>query len=136
MGPGHQRGGVRPRGERDVLQSHDVMEIRQLREFVAVAEAATFTRAAASLGVVQPAVSQAVGRLESELGLVLFERSSRRVTLTSAGAALLPEARAVLSRLAQAERTAADLAAGRRGVVRLATTPGASGLVRALLTHQ
>src|SRR3954469_16089248 len=127
---------MRPRRERDVLQSRDVMEIRQLSAFVAVAEAGTFTRAADRLGVVQPAVSQAVGRLESELGLVLFERSSRRVTLTSAGAALLPEARAVLGRLAQAERTAADLAAGRLGVVRLATTPGAPGLVRALLAHQ
>src|SRR3954470_15694666 len=112
------------------------MEIRQLSAFVAVAEEGTFTRAADCLGVVQPAVSQAVGRLEAELGLLLFQRSSRRVTLTSAGAALLPEARAVLSRLAQAERTAADLAAGRSGVVRLATTPGASGLVGALLTPQ
>jgi DNA-binding transcriptional LysR family regulator len=112
------------------------MEIRQLRAFVAVAEEATFTRAADRLGVVQPAVSQAVGRLETELGLVLFERSSRRVTLTSAGTAFLPEARAVLGRLAQAEQAAADLAAGRLGLVRLATTPGAAGLVRALLTHQ
>jgi DNA-binding transcriptional LysR family regulator len=119
-----------------VLQSPDVMEIRQLSAFVAVAEEGSFTRAADRLGVVQPAVSQAVGRLESELGLVLFERSSRRVTLTSAGSAFLPEARAVLGRLAQAERTASDLAAGRLGLVRLATTPGAPGLVHALIEHQ
>jgi DNA-binding transcriptional LysR family regulator len=112
------------------------MELRQLSAFVAVAEEGTFTNAAERLGVVQPAVSQAIGRLETELGLVLFERSSRRVTLTSAGAAFLPDARAVLGRLAQAEQTASDLAAGRRGVVRLATTPGAPGLVRALLAHQ
>jgi len=51
-----------------VLQSRDVMEIRQLSAFVAVAEEGTFTRAADRLGVVQPAVSQAVGRLEAERG--------------------------------------------------------------------
>lgn len=118
-----------------MLQSHDVIELRQLKAFVAVAEEGTFVRAAARLGVVQPAVSQAVARLETELGLVLFERSSRRVTLTSAGAAFLPEARAVLGRLAQAEQTARDLAAGRRGLVRMATTPGAPGLLNALLAH-
>jgi DNA-binding transcriptional LysR family regulator len=112
------------------------MELRQLSAFVAVAEERTFTRAAERLGVVQPAVSQAVGRLEDELGIVLFERSSRRVTLTSAGAAFLPKARAVLAQLADAEQTAGDLAAGRTGLVRLATTPGAAGLVRALLVHQ
>jgi DNA-binding transcriptional LysR family regulator len=118
-----------------VLQSHDVMELRQLNAFVAVAEERTFTRAAERLGVVQPAVSQAIGRLEDELGLVLFERSSRRVTLTSAGTAFLPKARAVLAQVAEAEKTGSDLAAGRTGLVRLATTPGTSGLVRALLVH-
>ena len=67
---------------------------------------------------------------------MLFERSSRRVSLTGPGAAFLPEARAVLTRLAQAEQTARDLAVGRSGLVRMATTPGAPGLVRALLSHQ
>ena len=113
-----------------------MIELRQLRAFVAVAEEGTFVAAADRLGVVQPAVSQAVRRLESELELVLFERSSRRVSLTGPGAAFLPEARAVLTRLAQAEQTARDLAVGRSGLVRMATTPGAPGLVRALLSHQ
>jgi DNA-binding transcriptional LysR family regulator len=108
------------------------MELRQLRAFVAVAEDGTFTRAAERLGVVQPAVSQAVSRLEAELGLVLVERTSRRVALTGAGAAFLPEARGVLARLERAERAAADLAAGETGVVRLASTAGAPELVHAL----
>jgi DNA-binding transcriptional LysR family regulator len=111
------------------------MEVRQLRAFVAVAEEGAFTRAAARLGVVQPAVSQAVGRLEAELGLVLFERTSRRVALTSAGTAFLPEARGVLARLEQAERTAEGLATGEAGVVRLASTAGAPELVHALIVR-
>lgn len=103
--------------------------------FVAVAEEGGFTRAADRLGVVQPAVSQAVSRLEEELELVLFERSSRRVTLTSAGQAFLPHARVVLDCLAQAERAAHELAVGRAGVVRLATTGGAWDIVHALLAE-
>lgn len=111
------------------------MELRQLSAFVAVAEEGGFTRAAERLGVVQPAVSQAVGRLEDELDIVLFERSSRRVVLTGAGKAFLPHARTVLDSVAQAERAARDLSAGRAGVVRLATTGGAWDVVQALLVE-
>jgi DNA-binding transcriptional LysR family regulator len=118
-----------------VLVSHGVMEIRQLSAFVAVAEEGAFTRAAERLGIVQPAVSQAVRRLEDELGIVLFERSSRRVTVTGAGEAFLPHARAVLGRLDDAARVASELAAGRGGVVRLATALGAPELVHALLAE-
>jgi DNA-binding transcriptional LysR family regulator len=118
-----------------VLLSHGVMEVRQLSAFVAVAEEGAFTRAAERLGVVQPAVSQAVRRLEDELGIVLFERSSRRVTVTGAGEAFLPHARAVLARLDDAARVGGELAAGRAGVVRLATALGAPELVHALLAE-
>jgi DNA-binding transcriptional LysR family regulator len=111
------------------------MELRQLSAFVAVADEGGFTRAAERLGVVQPAVSQAVGRLEDELEIVLFERSSRRVALTSAGEAFLPYARAVIDQLAHAERAAHELSVGRAGVVRLATTGGAWDLVHALLVE-
>jgi DNA-binding transcriptional LysR family regulator len=108
------------------------MELRQLDAFVAVAHAGSFTRAAERLGIVQPAVSQAVRRLEEELGLTLFERTSRRVAPTAAGAAFLPHAEAVLGRLAEARQAAAALAAGEAGVVRVAATGGGTAIVRRL----
>ena len=69
---------------------------RLLRCFVAAAEELHFTRAAEGLGMSQPALSKAVAQLERELGLPLLRRTSRRVELTAAGAALLPAARDVL----------------------------------------
>ena len=101
------------------------MEVRQLRYFVAVAEELHFGRAAERLHVAQPAVSQQVGRLERELGVRLLERTSRRVVLTGDGRRLLDEARAALSAVDRVRAVAADLAAGRAGVLRVGTTPGA-----------
>src|SRR2546423_960589 len=72
------------------------MELRQLRYVVAVADHLHFTRAAASLHVAQPALSQQVRRLERELGLELFTRTSRTVALTDAGEAVVARARRVL----------------------------------------
>jgi DNA-binding transcriptional LysR family regulator len=72
------------------------MELRHLRYFVAVAEELHFRRAAERLYVAQPAVSEQVRKLEQELGVQLFERTQRKVTLTHAGSALLEEARRVL----------------------------------------
>ena len=75
------------------------MEIHQLVYFVAVAETGGFSRAAERCNVAQPSLSQQIMKLEQELGHALFDRLGRRVTLTDAGALLLPRARQVLSDL-------------------------------------
>ena len=90
------------------------MELRQLRVFVAIAEEGTFTAAADRLVLVQSAVSATIRALERELGTALFERTTRRVELTDAGQALLPEARATL----EASRLAVDAVDQVKGGVR------------------
>ena len=99
------------------------MELRQLRAFVAVAEELHFGKAARRLQVAQPAVSQLIRGLEGELGVRLFERSSRRVELTPAGHVLLEGARDLLDRHARLEERMARLREGDVGEVGLGTVP-------------
>jgi DNA-binding transcriptional LysR family regulator len=73
------------------------MEIRQLRHFMAVVTEGSFTAAARSELIVQSALSTSIRNLERELGADLFDRTGRRVVLTEAGRALLPQARALLA---------------------------------------
>ena len=73
------------------------MELRQLRYVEAVARHRHFTRAAEELHVAQSALSHQVRRLEDELGIELFERTSRRVVTTDAGKAVAERARRVLA---------------------------------------
>jgi DNA-binding transcriptional LysR family regulator len=73
------------------------MELRQLEHFVAVAEERHFSRAAMRVHIVQSGLSSSIRSLERELGTSLFVRSTRRVQLSEAGRALLPEARAALA---------------------------------------
>src|SRR5689334_15018462 len=100
------------------------MELHQLEYLVAVAEEASFTRAAARVHVAQPGVSAQVRRLESELGQRLLDRSGRTIRLTEAGAAVLPFARAALDAVAKARLVVDDLAGLVRGQVTIGMVSG------------
>jgi DNA-binding transcriptional LysR family regulator len=100
------------------------VELRQLQYFVVVAEEGGFGRAAERLSIVQSAVSQQIRRLERELGVTLFDRSTRHVTLSGAGERLLPEARAALAAVRRVREVATGVVAGDEGVLRLGTVQG------------
>jgi DNA-binding transcriptional LysR family regulator len=93
------------------------VKLQQLHYFVAVADAGQMTRAAKSLHLAQPALSQAIAQMESQLGLELLERHARGVSLTSAGATYCAKARIVLAAAADAEMTALALTRDARHVV-------------------
>src|SRR5262245_9221297 len=95
------------------------MEIRQLRYLVTIVEAGGFTRAAERVHVAQPGVSSQIRLLERELGQELLDRSGRAVSLTDAGAAVLPYARAALRALDDLRDVADEMAGLMRGHVRL-----------------
>jgi DNA-binding transcriptional LysR family regulator len=99
------------------------VELRHLRYFVAVAEELHFRRAAERLYVAQPAVSEQVRKLEEELGVRLFDRTPRGVSLTAAGAALLEQARRVLQQAEVARTAAQEAAQGTSDRIRIGHLP-------------
>lgn len=93
--------------------------LRQLHHFITVAEAGSYREAAERIFIAQPALSVSVRKLEEALGVQLFERSAKGVTLTPAGHAFLKEARRSLMHAEQAQQRAKMAAAGEWGTVRL-----------------
>jgi DNA-binding transcriptional LysR family regulator len=100
----------------------------QLRYFVTVAEEGQITRAARRLNVAQPALSQAMAQLESELGLELLERHPRGVTLTTAGEKFFEKARLAVIAATDAAQTAQSLARTRKGTIEFGFVGGPPGL--------
>lgn len=97
------------------------MDTRQLEYFVAVAEELSFTRAAQRLFTVQSTVSAGIRALETDLKTTLFDRSTRQVSLSPAGEALLPEAKAALEALDRARAVVEETSTGLRGSLRIGT---------------
>ena len=95
------------------------MELRHLQHFLAVAEEQSFTRAAGRIHLVQSALSVSVRSLERELGARLFDRTTHSVQLTSAGEALVVEARRTLAAAEAARDAVAAVRGGVRGTVRV-----------------
>lgn len=102
------------------------LSLRLLRAFVAVSREGHVGRAAASLYVSQPALSQDIRRLEREIGVLLFERSARGLLLTAAGEELLRGVEAALSILDGSVTSAQAIAVGNRVVFRIAYSPSMS----------
>ena len=99
------------------------MILRHIKYFLAVAEHQSFTRAAASLYVSQPALSQQIKQLEESLETILFDRSGRQIKLTHAGDVYARYARKALQDLEEGRRALHDVQNLSRGALRIAITP-------------
>ncbi|MEJ7700031.1 MAG: LysR family transcriptional regulator [Pyrinomonadaceae bacterium] len=95
------------------------MEIRQLKAFLAIAEAKTFTAGAKQVNITQAAISMQIRQLEDEVGLTLFTRTPRRVIITEAGEYLLQRARRILREHDSALAEIAELAGAEHGRLRI-----------------
>ena len=110
-------------------QDHDfsnAMDLRQLRYFAAVARTGHMTRAAAELGIQQPPLSQQIRALETQLGLALFHRHPKGMTLTDGGRLLLAEATRILDDVDATEARMRRIAQGRVGRLDVGFTSSAA----------
>ena len=99
------------------------INLRQLRAFVSIGRLGSFTRAAEALHATQPALSAQIRELEEALGVKLFDRSTRSVSLTQAGEDLMPSVDTVLSDLSSVVARARDVAKRNTGRVTVAALP-------------
>src|SRR6201996_8414583 len=99
------------------------MEFHQLRYVCAVAETASFSRAAERCQVAQPSLSQQVLKLEKDLGAKLFDRLGRSVRLTESGRAFIPHARSILAQMEAARSSVAEKSVDNRGSVAVGVIP-------------
>ncbi|HUK33429.1 MAG TPA: LysR substrate-binding domain-containing protein, partial [Vicinamibacterales bacterium] len=100
------------------------MEIHHLREFAAIAETGSFSKAARQLHIAQPPLSRHIRQLEDELGIKLFVRTATGVQITREGALLLHQARAVLDDASALVDLAGRARAGLADTLRIAMAPG------------
>jgi len=107
--------------------------LRQLRAFAAVARHLSYTRAAHELHLTQPAVSQQLKLLESQVGLPLFEHMGRSIHLTAAGEELLPYAHQAIELLREAGESLAAMRGLKRGVLKLGAVSTAKYFTPSLL---
>lgn len=112
------------------------LRLRQLRFFKAVSDTGSFTAAAASCGISQPALSSTIRQFEADLGARLFERTTRRVELTRFGRALLPLANAILINAELASHDIKSLLTSERLTIRIAATPSLTVRLLPDLIHQ
>ncbi|MEO8306271.1 MAG: LysR family transcriptional regulator [Betaproteobacteria bacterium] len=105
------------------------ISLRQLRAFASIGRLGSFTRAAAALHVTQPALSTQIRELEAALGVKLFDRSTRSVSLTRAGEDLLPVVDGVLGEIGSVLTRASDVAHRNTGRVSVAALPSLSATV-------
>ncbi|CAN5487144.1 LysR substrate-binding domain-containing protein [soil metagenome] len=114
--------------ERQPGPTLDGIELRQMRYFLAVADELNFTRAAERLHLAQQALSASIRRLEEQLGVALFVRSTRKVELTAAGEVLVDGARAVVTAAVDAVERVHQVAEGRSGRIAIGFSTGAGGV--------
>ena len=107
------------------------VELRELEQFLGVAEANSLSRAALSLGLTQSGLSRQIASLEARLNVRLFERTGRGVVLTQAGRKLLPYAQSILKQAREAESRLAEMRRMPSGRVVIGVTPTVAQLVTA-----
>ncbi|HBV4890407.1 TPA: LysR family transcriptional regulator [Escherichia coli] len=100
-------------------------ELSSMKAFVILAESSSFNNAAKLLNITQPALTRRIKKMEEDLHIQLFERTTRKVTLTKVGKRLLPEARELIKKFDETLFNIRDMNAYHRGMVTLACIPTA-----------